>query len=66
MARRYSKNQYEDVAGILRDVLTVGKGDHFTIARVAFQFEQMFSADAPNDFDRARFIRAIFTEGAER
>jgi hypothetical protein len=63
---RYSKGHYEDVAGILRDALTVGKGDHFTIARIAFQFEHMFSADAPDAFNRARFIRAIFPEGAKR
>lgn len=68
MARRYTTGHYEDVAGILRDVLNVNSpatADHYTVAAVAFQFERMFSSDSPK-FDAARFINAVFPEGPKR
>lgn len=69
MARRYTARHYEDVAGILRDVLNLrspASVDHYTVAAIAFQFERMFSADAPGSFDAARFINAVFPEGNKR
>jgi hypothetical protein len=68
MARKYRQSHYEDVAAVLRDVLNSPGADHYTIAKLTFQFGKLFEHDSrgcPTYFDETRFVRAIFP-GDER